>query len=163
MIEAGRHTIVPDDVDCHVDLHLGGFCSIASGLVIVSGQHPAVDAPAAISNFPFSEHGWGDYPPSRHSGEVRVGSDVWIGQNVSIMEGVAVGHGATLAAGAMVVRDVPHYSVVAGNPAEIVKYRFEPAQVEALLRLGWWHWSDVAVRAALPHMADIETFLSVYA
>ena len=157
-VTAGRHTIVPGDIDCFIELHLGAFCSIASGLTIVSGQHPAVDHPC-ISNFPFREHGWGDYPPCRVDGQVVVGNDVWIGQNVKIMEGVTVGDGAVLAAGAVVVRDVPHYAVVAGNPALIKKMRFSGPAIERLLEVAWWDWSDERIRAALPSMADAELFL----
>ena len=160
MIRAGRHTIVPDDIDCHVELEFGAFCSIASGLTIVSGQHPGVDFPACISNFPFFEHLWADwYPPSRHDGRVDVGSDVWVGQGVTIMEGVVVGHGSILAAGSVVVRDVPPYSVFAGNPADVKKYRFAPDQIERLCEIEWWEWPDDEIKSSLGLMTDIEAFL----
>lgn len=159
MIEAGRYTFVPRDVSCHCDLRIGSFCSIAAGLTIVSGQHPAVGEPKAISNFPFSEHGWGSYPPSKMSGCVEIGHDVWIGQNVTILDGVTVASGATLAAGAVVVRDVSPYSVVGGNPAQVLKFRFTDAQIDALLSIAWWEWSDSKIKEALPDMADIGAFL----
>jgi len=159
MITALRHTHVPEDIDCNIDLEIGAFCSIASGLVIVSGQHPSVDHPLCVSNFPFSEGGWGAYPPCRDGLKVVIGSDVWIGQNVTIMEGVKVGHGAILAAGAVVARDVDPYTVVAGNPARFVKIRFSPGVVEELLRVAWWEWPDDQIKGQLRKMADVTSFL----
>jgi len=159
LVSAGRHTIVPADIDTYVRLEFGAFCSIASKLQIVSGQHPAVAAPAAVSHFPFSEHGWGEYPPSTEHGEVVVGNDVWIGQDVTILDGVTVGSGAVIAAGAVVTKDVPHYGVVAGNPAELKKLRFRQDQIEKLLRMAWWNWTDEEITAALPLMADVALFV----
>ncbi len=52
-----------------------------------------------------------------------IGNDVWIGARVIIMPGVHVGRGAILGAGAVVTKDVPKYTIVAGNPAQIVKKR----------------------------------------
>lgn len=159
-ITAGRHTIVPDDINCFVRLKIGSFCSIASGLTIVSGQHPGVGFPDCVSNFPFFEHDWAAwYPPCRHTGQVVVGSDVWIGQGVTIMEGVVVGHGAVLAAGAVVVKDVPPYSVVAGNPAVVKKHRFTEEQIEELCEIEWWEWDDDKIRNWLVTMTDVQTFV----
>jgi virginiamycin A acetyltransferase len=160
MIYEGRHTIVPDDVSCHVDLSLGSFCSIASGLRIVSGQHPAVDARLAVSNFPFKEHGWGEYPPSRHQGLVVIGSDVWIGECVTILDGVVVGHGATLGAGAVVARSVPPYAVVVGNPAKVSSMRFSDWEIAKLLESEWWAWEDDKILDALPYMSNVNDFFN---
>jgi acetyltransferase-like isoleucine patch superfamily enzyme len=154
MIIGGRHTIVPDDIDCHIDLEIGYFTSIASGLKIVSGQHPVVDTPEALSNFPFLEHGWGEYPRSRMGGKVVIGSDVWIGQDVSILDGVTVGDGATVAACSVVTRDVEPYSMVAGNPAVLKSRRFTEEERIALVELAWWRWDDVKIKEALPLLAS---------
>ena len=54
---------------------------------------------------------------------VEIGNDVWIGGRVTILPGVKVGDGAIIAAGAVVTKDVPPYSIVAGNPASVKKYR----------------------------------------
>ena len=159
MIQAGRHTIVPEDIHCFIDLAIGNFTSIASGLRIISGQHPPIEHPQCVSTFPFAEHGWGDYPPSRMDGKVTVGSDVWIGQDVAILDGVTVGHGASVGACSVVTRDVPPYSVVAGNPARVIRTRFPGSVVAALLRVAWWDWTDDEIRAALPWMSDVGRFL----
>ncbi len=159
---AGRHTIVPDDVDCYVDLRIGNFTSIASGLKIVSGQHPPVLYPRCVSTFPFAEHGWGEYPPSKHDGEVVIGSDVWIGQDVSILDGVTVSDGAIIGACSVVTRDVGPYRIVAGNPAREKSVRFRHLggnTIPALLNIAWWDWPDEEIKAALPYLGDIKKFL----
>lgn len=162
MINAGRHTFVPDDVDCNIDLEIGAFCSIASGLTIVSGQHPPVEAPKAVSTFPFQEHGWGDYPPSTQHGKVVVGSDVWIGQNVTILDGVEVGNGAIIGAGAVVTGDVWSFTIVAGNPARMLRHRFPQPVAFALARLRWWEWADDKIQEALPAMKNAADFIRGY-
>lgn len=160
LIDAGKHTIVPEDVVTNIPLEIGSFCSIASGLRIVSGQHPSVDHPRAISNFPFREHGWSvDYPPSRHDGLVVVGSDVWIGEGVTLLDGVEVGHGAVIGAGAVVAGRVPAYAVAVGNPARIVRDRFPVDQREKLLDIEWWTWEDDRIQEAVLAMRDVQVFI----
>jgi virginiamycin A acetyltransferase len=65
------------------------------------------------------------------------------------MGGVHIGHGAIIAAYSVVGRDVPPYAVMAGNPAEILRYRFSKPTVEALLRIAWWDWSADTIRSRL--------------
>lgn len=55
--------------------------------------------------------------------KVTIGNDVWIGASVIIMPGITVGNGSIIGAGAVVTKDVPEYSVVAGVPAKVIKYR----------------------------------------
>ncbi|WP_407305801.1 CatB-related O-acetyltransferase [Acinetobacter sp.] len=73
---------------------------------------------------------------------VRILNDVWIGDKVIIMNGVTVGNGAVIGAGAIVTKDVPHYAVVAGVPAKVMKHRFTPEIIERLLQLKWWELND---------------------
>lgn len=163
LISFGRHTHVPEDVSTHVPISLGSFCSIASGLTVVSGQHPGVANPKAISDFPFAEHGWaGEYPASDMGEGVKVGSDVWIGQGVTIMDRVVVGHGARIAACSVVTRDVPPYWIVGGNPAEIIRSRFESRRVAELLGIEWWRWDDVRISKALKDFTDVDRFIAEY-
>lgn len=69
-----------------------------------------------------------------------VGNDVWIASGANIIQGVHVGDGAVIGAGSVVIRDVPPYSVVVGNPGRVVKYRFPQRIIERLLTLQWWDW-----------------------
>jgi acetyltransferase-like isoleucine patch superfamily enzyme len=156
---------------------VGNFCSIASGtLFMVGGGHQL----AWTSTFPFPEFATafpnpevladpavgGGWHPSR--GGVRVGSDVWIGLRTTVMSGVTIGHGAVVGACAVVTRDVPPYAVVVGNPARVVRRRFDAATVDGLLKLAWWNWSDRKITALLalilapPDVAKLEAASLAY-
>ena len=76
--------------------------------------------------------------PSR--GDTVVGNDVWLGYEALVLPGVTIGDGAIVAAGSVVAADVPPYAIVAGNPARVVRRRYEDADVERLLRAAWWDW-----------------------
>lgn len=60
---------------------------------------------------------------------IRIEENVWIGRNATIMKGVTVGKGSIVAFGAVVTKDVPPYTVVAGNPAKVVKQLPKPEDV----------------------------------
>ena len=92
-------------------------------------------------------------PPTRAK-VTTIGSDVWIGHGAIIRAGVTIGTGAVVAAGAVVAKDVPHYAVVAGNPAQIKKLRLPPEVISPMLRLGWWRyapWQLTHVDITSPH------------
>ena len=78
-----------------------------------------------------------------------IGHDVWIGHGAVVLPGRNIGTGAVIAAGAVVTKDVGDYTIVAGNPARLVRQRFSTAIAERLKRLGWWDWSHNALHAAL--------------
>lgn len=126
-------------------LVIGRFCAIAEGAKFV--MNGANHAMSGFSTFPFNifGNGWEEgFDPATWSKELRgdtlIGNDVWIGMDALIMPGVTIGHGAIVAARAVVSRDVPPYAIVAGNPAKVVKTRFDPETVERLLAVAWWDW-----------------------
>ena len=84
---------------------------------------------------------------------VRIGNDVVVGYEALILSGVTIGDGAIVASRAVVTKDVEPYSIVAGNPARLVKYRFDEATRAALLRISWWDWPAEEV-ARLRHEID---------
>lgn len=98
------------------------------------------------------------------TGDIRIGSDVWIGENTTIMHGVNIGDGAIIAAGSHIVRDVEPYSIVGGNPAKHIKFRFTPDQIEALLRIRWWNWNKEKVSESMDLLfsPDIDKFIEKY-
>ncbi|TAE14355.1 MAG: antibiotic acetyltransferase [Bacteroidetes bacterium] len=125
-------------------LVIGKFCMIASGVeFIMNGANHLTDA---ISAYPFAIFGgaWAnamagkEYP---HKGDTTIGNDVWIGYKATIMAGVTVGDGAIIASHAVVTKDVPPYTIVGGNPAQLIRKRFSDVQIEALLKIQWWNWS----------------------
>lgn len=145
-------------------LIVGRYCSIADDVTIFLGGNHRVDW---VTTYPFSAiDGWPEaaaiagHPATK--GDVRIGNDVWIGDGAAIMSGVTVGNGAVIAARAVVLRDVPPYGIVGGNPAKLLRQRFEDHQIEALERIAWWDWPDEKVRAEIPHLlqGDIDAFIA---
>lgn len=126
-------------------LVIGRFCAIAEGAkFIMNGANHAM---SGFSTFPFNifGHGWEEgFDPTTWTQELRgdtiVGNDVWIGTEALIMPGLTIGDGSIIAARSVVTRDVPPYAVIAGNPAKVVKVRFDTHTVERLLAVAWWDW-----------------------
>lgn len=79
---------------------------------------------------------------------VTIGNDVWIGDGAFISQGVTVGDGAVIAARSVVTKDVPPYAIVAGIPAKIIKYRFEPEVIAELNDLQWWKYGPNVLNGA---------------
>ena len=130
-------------------LVIGRFCAIAAGVRFLMGG--ANHADLGPSTYPFGIFGepWAHTmdlvmsAPSR--GDTIVGHDVWLGYQALVLPGVTVGHGAVVAAGSVVSADVPPYAIVAGNPARVVRRRYEDDDVQRLLRAAWWDWPIEAV------------------
>ena len=125
-----------------VKLVIGKFCAIAAETkFIMTGDHKL----DGISTYPFPifQHGWEsayDVTTLPVKGDIIIGNDVWLGYDSLVKNGVTIGDGAIIATRAVVVKDVPPYAIVAGNPARIVKFRFDEATIERLLNIAWWHW-----------------------
>jgi acetyltransferase-like isoleucine patch superfamily enzyme len=137
---------VVHDLNEGTTLKIGAYSSIGHNVQIFLGGHHRIDW---VSSYPFpgffeEARAIKDYGGSR--GNVIVGSDVWLCANCSILSGVTVGHGAVVANGAMVTRDVPPYAVVAGNPAKIIKWRFDENTRLAMLEYAWWEWPESEIR-----------------
>lgn len=134
-------------------LTIGRYCSIADKVEILLGGDHRLDW---ASTYPFAalrgHFPDADPPEDYHSsrGDVVIGHDVWLGSGCMILSGVTVGHGAVVAAHAIVTRDVPPYAVVAGNPARVVRTRFAPEVVEALVAEAWWDRSPAEVSDLIP-------------
>lgn len=79
-------------------------------------------------------------------GDIIIENDVWIGAKSNIMSGVKIHNGSVIGACSVVTKDVPPYAIVAGNPAKIVKYRFNQKQIDSLLRISWWDWTEDRIK-----------------
>ena len=91
--------------------------------------------------------------------KVNIGNDVWLGKDVIITSGVKIGNGVIAGAGAVITKDVPDYAVVGGVPARIIKYRFNPEQIEKLNAIKWWDWERDTIRECYDDFFDIDVFL----
>lgn len=96
----------------------------------------------------------------KRKGQVLIGNDVWIGNDVTILAGVRIGNGAVVAAGSVVVKEVPPYAVVGGNPAKVIKYRFPKEIVCRLQRIAWWNWDEKILLERKEDMqGEVENFV----
>jgi acetyltransferase-like isoleucine patch superfamily enzyme len=141
----------------HAKLTVGNFCSIADNLNVYLGGNHRTDW---VTTYPFghihqnifnSFNGTG-HPTTK--GHVIIGNDVWIGNNVTIMSGVVIGDGAVIANNSHVVKNVEPYSLVGGNPAKLIKYRFTREQIEKLLEIKWWFWDDAKINKFIPLLCN---------
>ena len=136
-------------------LIIGKFCAIASGTKFIMG--PANHRISSVTTYPFAVFGgaWERAVPPHlsqlpHKGDITEGNDVWIGRESVIMPGVTIGDGAIIAAYSVVTRDVPAYHVAGGNPARVIKPRFESGLIDLLQRLRWWDLEGEELAKLLP-------------
>ncbi len=135
-------------------LIIGSFCSIGSGaaFIMAGNQGHRNDW---ISTFPFfwmadvpafagAENGY------QTAGDTIVGNDVWIGSEAIVMPGVRIGDGAVIGTRALVSRDVEPYAIVGGNPAKVIRKRFDGTDIAMLLELKWWDWTNDQLHEAMP-------------
>ncbi|MFB9263484.1 chloramphenicol acetyltransferase [Bradyrhizobium erythrophlei] len=148
---------------------IGKFCSIAAMTRINPGNHPMHRATQAHFTYRASayfpdERDDRDFFNWRRAHHVHIGHDVWIGHGAVILPGRNIGTGAVVAAGAIVTKDVPAYTIVAGNPARPIKPRFPEAVAARLIALAWWDWDHETLRRALPDLRklSVEDFLDKY-
>jgi len=168
-MQVGRHTYGHEQIAVRhwgepAELRIGSFCSIADRVeVFLGGNH----RPDWVTTYPFPSFA-DRWPNARGiegvpstNGDVVIGNDVWIGSNATILSGVTVGDGAVIGTDSCVTRDVAPYAIVAGNPAQLLRLRFDEATIARLLALRWWEWSDerIAANAALLSSGDVEGFL----
>ena len=76
----------------------------------------------------------------RNPCQIIIGHDVWIGHGVKILGGVKIGNGAVIGTGAIVAKNIPPYAIAVGNPARVIKYRFDEETIKKLLAVKWWNW-----------------------
>ncbi len=166
-IIVGDFTYISDsDFESHVThlydfngdkLIIGKFCQIAAGVeFIMNGANHQMNA---VSTFPFYIfEGWDMELPSLRDlpikGDTIIGNDVWIGQNATILPGVQIGDGAIIGANSVVGSNVAPYTIVVGNPARMVKKRFDEELITLLLRLKWWDKSIDTINSLIPILTN---------
>ena len=134
-------------------LIVGRFCQIAAGVeFVMNGANHQMNA---VTTFPFyTLEGWDVEPPAATDmplkGDTVIGNDVWIGQNAVILPGVHIGDGTIIGANSVVGSDVEPYTIVAGNPAKVVRKRFNDELIDLLLSFRWWDKSIDEINDLIP-------------
>lgn len=166
-IIAGDFTYFSDvDFEKHVTHHydfygdkliIGKFCQIGKGVeFIMNGVNHQMNC---VSTFPFYIfEGWKQEIPSLEKmpikGDTIIGNDVWIGQNVTILPGVKIGNGVIIGANSTVGSDIKDYSIIAGNPARVIKKRFDDELIELLLKFKWWDLPVAEINSIISILSD---------
>jgi Acetyltransferase (isoleucine patch superfamily) len=141
----------------------GKFCSVGPNLSCGWGIHPLdgiSTSPVFYSTkapigFTFSSS-----DKCEEHKQITIGNDVFIGRNVTILDGITIGDGAVIGAGAVVTKDIPPYAIAVGCPIQIVKYRFSPEIIAALLESKWWDREDAVLEEIEKNFFDVEKFLA---
>ena len=168
-IKKGDYSYGEVNIDClfnhgtHVEC--GKFCSIASRITVYLGGNHRTDW---ITTYPFGhihKNVFNKFDGEGHphtKGNVIIGNDVWIGNGVTIMSGVKIGDGAVIACNSHVVKDVEPYTMVGGNPAQLIKKRFTDEQIEKLLQIKWWDWDVQKINDNTPLLCNdnIDNFIN---
>ena len=126
-VAGGRHCIA-----------IGKGCSLAESITfMIDLNHDyASVCQGELSFLPKSP----SYSRIKRKGSIILQNDVWIGHGATIMAGVTLHNGGVVAADAVVTKDVPPYAIVAGNPAKIVRHRFDKETIDGLQKIAWWDW-----------------------
>ncbi len=166
-IIVGDFTYIADsEFESHVTHHyewlgdkliIGKFCQIAAGVeFVMNGANHQMNA---VTTFPFfTLEGWNMEPPAIEDlpfkGDTIIGNDVWIGQNAVILPGVHIGDGAIIGASSVVGCDVAPYTIVIGNPAKVLRKRFDDELIDLLLQFKWWDRSIDEINSLIPLLTD---------
>lgn len=151
--------------DCYITGDIGRFTSIASEVKCNLGVHPYKYPYVSTSPMFFSLLNQSGLTFAKKQlfyefkSSIKIGNDCWIGQRVFIAGGISINDGAVVLAGAVVVKDVPPYSIVGGVPARIIGYRYEQETINELLQIKWWNMPIDWLRTNYELFSDMNRFL----
>ena len=156
----GRYSYIGEYTSLSM-VDVGQFTSISSNCAIGGGSHPmewVSMSPVFQNSAGIMRHKLARLEYSTHVRTV-IGSDVWIGGNCVIRGGVRIADGAVVGMGSVVVHDIGPYEIWAGNPARLIRRRFDDETCRALLEAGWWNWPEEKLRERAQDMPDVKLFL----
>ncbi|GAL22294.1 chloramphenicol acetyltransferase [Vibrio maritimus] len=127
-------------------LYIGDYvCIGAEAVILMGGNH--THRADWFSLYPFMDVIDEAY---QSKGDTHIQDGVWIGMRAMIMPGITLGEGAIVAANSVVTKDVPAYRIVGGNPAKLIKHRFDDETIRRLLELNIYSWSPDKFEALKP-------------
>ena len=144
---------------------IGKFCSLGPNLLCGYGIHPTdglSTAPMFFSTQKPNGITLSKKDKTIEHKRIHIGNDVWIGSNVTILDGITIGDGAIIGAGAVVSKDIPPYAIAVGCPIRIIRYRFSPEQIDALLKIKWWNFDEEHLADVEKYFYDIDKFIEKY-
>lgn len=148
--------------ECEIsNTKIGSFCSIANNVVIGGGMHPinwVSMSPVFYQGRDSVKAKFSEFEREKIKTTV-IGHDVWIGQGAKLKQGVTIGTGAVIGMGSIVTKDVRPYTIVGGNPAKMIRERFNSELAEALLKSEWWNLKDIELQKIAKNIKDPESFL----
>ena len=149
------------------NLQIGKYCAMAENILFMMDlMHDyKYVAMGAIEELRGIENPNTDIERYRvqRKGQILIENDVWIGHGATIMGGVIIHNGAVIGANAVVTKDVPPYAIVAGNPAQIIKYRFDEKTIKSLLKIRWWDWPSELIKTRQKEMLlSVENFVAAF-
>lgn len=129
-------------------LEIGHYVSIANGVkFLLGGNHYY----KRFTTYPFqAKISDSNIIETWSKGKIIIHDDVWIGTEAFIISGVTIGQGVIVAARSVVTKDVPPYAIVAGNPAKIVKYRFDQDRINQLIKIDFSKLTPQDVLSNIP-------------
>ena len=156
----GRHSFC--GYDCEItNTIIGNFTSIANNVVIGGATHPMEwvgMSPVFYSGRDSVKKKFSTFDLESPK-ETLVGNDVWIGRSVIIISGVKIGDGSVIGAGSIVTKDIPPYAIVAGNPARVIRFRFDETIIEELLKISWWNFNNIELETYSKFIKDPYLFI----
>ena len=152
-----------------VVVDVGKYCSISLNLNVFGYDHACINLPKVVTTWPFDSY-WGVPPFIGQDGSmgyqkktsVTIGNDVWTGMDIHIRPGVTIGDGAIIGACSVITKDVPPYAIVGGNPFKIIRYRYTQEQIEKLLQIKWWDWSEAKIKEHYYLFNDVDEFINTH-
>ncbi|MDX8334910.1 CatB-related O-acetyltransferase [Candidatus Cetobacterium colombiensis] len=141
-VKVGKYSYGPIDVrswgSSEEGLEIGNYVSIASGVKFILGGNHEINT---FTTYPFKSRVFKGKIKSQtknsSNGKIILKDDVWIGMDSTLISGITIGQGAIIAAGSFVTKDVLPYSIVGGNPAKIIKYRYSKEIIDEMIKIDW--------------------------